>query len=172
MERPCARGILLHMQSNPRRRFYCVGTCQLPLISDGSVVEIDEESSQKVTSGDLVVFINGKAHSCHRILFQKWDDGIKWFFIKPDNSLLVDGWIPSYRILGRVTKINRDSLDDPQLQRLSRRIYYLSKIQYVLYQSLTQNPLIRIFNRQAKQKRLGWFTRSFLKMTSPALFTS
>jgi hypothetical protein len=78
-------------------------------------------------------------------LFRREEDGLWWYFLKADNTGVADGWIPYYRLAGKVTHVG----GKPRATTSARRADYLtlwrSRLGYALYRfrSLTELVYLR-----------------------------
>ena len=87
-------------------RFQASGSSMFPFIRDGDVITISK-TSRRIRMGDMVAFANpcNDRLTVHRVVHFSMDG----FLIKGDNSPEPDGWIGYDKILGYVTRIERDS---------------------------------------------------------------
>lgn len=87
-------------------RFQARGFSMHPLIKDSDIITVSPISGAAPRLGDVVVFIHPKFDNLilHRVVGKKGNR----FLIKGDNIQDYDGYIPRDRILGYVTKVERD----------------------------------------------------------------
>ena len=86
-------------------RFTARGSSMFPFIKDSDVITVSLRTASEIRFGDIVAFVNPciERLAVHRVV------GISkgaWL-IKGDNTPEPDGWIPSVRILGCVTRVER-----------------------------------------------------------------
>lgn len=83
------------------------GFSMSPFIRDGDVITISPLSGCSYRIGDIVAFVRpGTGGLCvHRLI----STGNNSFLTKGDNAFSDDGCIPAENLLGRVTKVQRDS---------------------------------------------------------------
>jgi signal peptidase I len=87
-------------------RFTARGFSMSPFIKDGDVVTVSPCAPRAIRYGDVVAFVNPchERLAVHRVVGISQDARL----IKGDNTPEEDGWIPPARILGRVTRVERD----------------------------------------------------------------
>jgi signal peptidase I len=87
-------------------RFKAKGFSMTPIIKDGDIITISPCLSAGLRSGDIAAFTHPVTDCLvvHRIVGIQ--DGS--FFVKGDNNEDLDGLIPGSRILGWITRIERD----------------------------------------------------------------
>jgi signal peptidase I len=87
-------------------RFKAKGFSMTPIIKDGDIITVSPSLSAGLRSGDIAAFTHPVTDRLvvHRIV------GIRGgsFFVKGDNNEAFDGLIPGSRVLGRITRIERD----------------------------------------------------------------
>jgi len=108
-----------------------IGPSLWPLIRSGSKLSFDPGAVCQVS--DLVLYSERGISVCHRVLKKKKIKEHTWYFIKADGKIDADGWIPDYRIQGRLAAINHRP---PSFIRkmLSQIVFGLSWTQWTLYQ--------------------------------------
>jgi phage repressor protein C with HTH and peptisase S24 domain len=87
-------------------RFRARGLSMSPFIKDGDVVTVAPLKGSPPRTGDVVAFLHpatGKA-ALHRVVRA----GSGSYFLKGDNSAETDGALPRERILGLVTRVERE----------------------------------------------------------------
>lgn len=82
------------------------GNSLLPLVDKKCLLEVERQSLSSIQPGDLIVFCAGKTLICHRALWRKKEKNHLWFFITGNHPMRADGWIPDYRIIGKVVSID------------------------------------------------------------------
>jgi Peptidase S24-like len=86
-------------------RFRAGGSSMSPFIKDGDIVIVSPLLGRKPRTGEVVAFLHpgtGKV-AVHRIVRKKTG----WFFLRGDNSFSVDGALTFDRVLGSVTRVER-----------------------------------------------------------------
>jgi len=114
-------------------KLVCLGDCQAPAIENGTVIEAESAPPESIEPGELVVFTAKGVHACHRVLYKRREDGLWWFFLKPDNTGVPDGWIPGYRLLGKVTRIGSHPRPTAESRREDRKRLWKSRVGYAIY---------------------------------------
>lgn len=114
-------------------RLVCLGECLAPAIANGTVIEAESAPPQSLRSGDLVVFSANGVYVCHRLLYRRQEDGLWWFFLKADNTGIADGWIPEYRIVGKVLRVADRSRETAAVRRDDLRRLWRSRLGYAVY---------------------------------------
>jgi signal peptidase I len=82
-----------------------VGNSMVPLIRKGDIVFVRVHSTDKLSLGDIVVFLRGGEYVTHRYL----KDNGTTLFTKGDNSIFPDVLIDKQAILGQVYQINHQN---------------------------------------------------------------
>ncbi len=113
-----------------------IGSSLWPLVKNGFELTLRKVDIAKYRCGDLAVFDGKHIQVCHRVLKIKDERGLRWFFMKGDGKLQADGWIPAYRMQGRVEWINGTSLQRFPLKQLSLLFYWHSRFQWACYEAL------------------------------------
>jgi signal peptidase I len=109
-------------------RFRARGASMRPTIRDGDVVEVGAPEEMRHQVGDVVLF-EGHRDSvlAHRVLRLRKSEGRTDLQMQGDALLTPDGWVWADRILGIVTRVERDgklvSLDTGW-QRLRGRLWH------------------------------------------------
>jgi hypothetical protein len=87
-------------------RFGALGFSMSPYIQDGDVVTVSPCAAPAIRRGDVVAFVS----PCHErlALHRVVAVGQQAYLVKGDNTCEEDGWISPARILGRVTRVERD----------------------------------------------------------------
>jgi hypothetical protein len=81
------------------------------MIPSRSAVWATAQSPDSYRAGDIAVFVASQSHVCHRILYIRRTPTMKWFYFKGDRSWKSDGWIPAYRLVGKVVQVNQISTE-------------------------------------------------------------
>lgn len=161
-----------HMNSSTsqdRKILLGIGQCHTPSIPNESILEITRCSSGDVTAGDIIVYSGLKSLVCHRVLFRKYSDGIFWYLTKADNTLIDDGWIPAYRIVGKVTRINHKDLSNIEMKLWSKALLLRSRAQFFVFRCLFCSNVGTAL-RRLRERYLSprpFVSQAFLKWTSP-----
>src|SRR3989338_4943871 len=90
-------------------RLLGVGPSQWPLCRDGDCIEY--VLTDTIAFSDLAVY---RAHGrwvCHRVIATRRCEGARSYLLKGDAKPYVDGWIPSFEVVGRVCRVNGKSVD-------------------------------------------------------------
>lgn len=116
-------------------RLICLGECLAPAIGNGTTIEVESEKPEAIRCGDLVVFSSRGVYTCHRVLYRKEEDDLWWFFLKADNTGVPDGWIPHYRVLGKVTKVGGAPRPTPETRRDDVRRLWRSRLGFAVYET-------------------------------------
>lgn len=90
--------------------FFARGNCQRSVIPPDSLIGVVALPSECYKAGDLVVFSHKQGYVCHRILYTNRADNLRWFYVKADYAWWADAWIPEYRLAGKVTEVNGESI--------------------------------------------------------------
>jgi len=152
-----------------RRTLRCLGPSLWPLVKSGQSIEI-EERPEHLKSGDIIVYAGLGIQVCHRILHEKTDSGLKWFFMKGDGKLEADGWVPSYRVMGKVVSVDGKSVCTPSFRLYSSALYWHSKIQWGLYEILFLSPPAKALGRVLKAALpVGAASKAFAILSAPWL---
>ncbi len=87
-------------------RFKATGYSMTPFIKDGDIVTVSPRSPQDLRTGDIAAYTRttDERMIVHRIVATR--GGL--FLVKGDNSPSFDGLIPGSRILGCITRIERN----------------------------------------------------------------
>ena len=87
-------------------RFKATGFSMTPIVKDGDIITVSPCRPRQLRSGDIAAFVSPASDRLvvHRIVGTQDES----FFIKGDNAPGYDGLIHGSRVLGRVTRIERD----------------------------------------------------------------
>jgi len=90
-------------------RFQASGFSMTPSIRDGDVITVSPLKDLMPRRGDVVAFRHPDRPQMlvHRVLHTRE----KKYYIKGDNTLEGDGWIPAENILGLITRVERGGKD-------------------------------------------------------------
>jgi len=86
--------------------FFGTGLSMDPLISSKSILRTVNCCSSEILPSHLVVYCAKNTHVCHRVLLRERRGEHFWFFLSGNHPLRADGWIPDYRIVGKVYEID------------------------------------------------------------------
>lgn len=139
-----------------KRTLLAVGTSLWPFVRSGSRLELETVSAEAYGPGDLVVYCGAGVQICHRVLRRKLEGGLYWFYLKGDGRAVADGWIPEYRLIGRVARLNGRSLAEWPLRALSRVFFWHSRLQSAAYEALFESRL-GVWGRGLRER---WATSS------------
>ena len=114
-------------------KLVCLGDCLAPTIVNGTVIEAESAPAETIRPGELVVFTLKGVHACHRVLYKRKEDVLWWFFLKPDNTGVPDGWIPQYRLVGKVTRVGDEKRPTELSRREDRKRLWKSRLGYAVY---------------------------------------
>lgn len=94
------------LQKDADFRFRATGFSMSPFIKDGDVITVSPSHPADLRTGDIVAFTQAPNDRLvvHRIIWT----GAGYFCIKGDNTKPQDSSVPAYRILGRITGIDRN----------------------------------------------------------------
>jgi signal peptidase I len=95
------------------------GQSMFPLIKTGERIIISAKRTYAI--GDIIVYKLGSAMVCHRIVKVFDSCGVRYYQTRGDSFLHLDEPVTVDRILGRVIRIERDSVTIPR--RILLRIY-------------------------------------------------
>ena len=106
-----------------------------PLVKPNSILEIDVTvASQSI--GSLLVYTQKNRYIAHLCLFKKIFDGTQWYFLKGNSLLNVDGWIPEYRVVGRICSVDGNSISTFKWQFRLRFFWIVQLLRYATFQIL------------------------------------
>ena len=90
-------------------RFQATGFSMSPFIKDGDIITVSPLSDSCLDSGEIAAFIHPDTEKLiiHRLISRKGG----YYLAKGDSVSSTDGFIPRERILGCVTKIERNNRD-------------------------------------------------------------
>lgn len=132
------------MAHPPTLLFLGKGKSLWPLAQPGCLVEISPIEGP-IRSGDLVAYCGERSVICHRVLSVRIHGQNQWFLCKGDGNLEADGWIPDYRLLGIVSKLDGKSIQRFSFWVLSHFFFFLSICQWKIYEKwfrpLRSHPL-------------------------------
>ena len=117
-----------------------VGPSLWPLFPSGSRVEVKPLPAEAYQVGDLVVYCGNQKERCLRIFGARQMDAMPWFFLKGDGEVEPEGWVPCYRLEGKVVGINGKCISEFPISLVSRFHFYRSKMQGWLYE-ICSRPL-------------------------------
>lgn len=83
--------------------FYGEGSSLWPAVKSGALLKIDPKPPGL---SELGVFLGPKGLCCHRVLARHRNRDTTWYLFKGDGNWRTDGWVPRYRILGKVNVID------------------------------------------------------------------
>jgi signal peptidase I len=94
------------LEKGSRFRFRAAGFSMAPFVRDGDIITVSPLRSRVPRLGDLVAFTSpGKDRLLvHRVVARKNDA----LLVKGDNLVCPDGLVPLNRLLGRVSRIERN----------------------------------------------------------------
>lgn len=124
-------------------RLTCLGECLAPAIGNGTTIEVESDKPEAILCGDLVVFSSRGVYTCHRVLYRKQEEELWWYFLKADNTGVPDGWIPYYRVLGKVTKVGQAPRPTRETRRDDVRRLWRSRLGYAVYASRLTGRLLQ-----------------------------
>ena len=95
------------LEKGSRFRFRAGGFSMAPFVRDGDILTVSRLSRSTPGLGDLVAVTNSEADRLlvHRVIARKEDAVL----VKGDNLACPDGLVPRDRVLGRVTRIERNA---------------------------------------------------------------
>lgn len=135
-----------------------------PLFEARSLIRAVECLPEDIHPGNIIVYCGNRHHVCHRVLLREHRGGIFWFFLSGNDPLRADGWIPAYRILGKVIEIEDKKLTQGLLKWKVRFFYWHGLLELVLLHKVfggrfTRGTFLnlsaRIFPRLGKARRLS-----------------
>ena len=87
-------------------RFRTSGFSMFPFIKDGDLVTVSPMLGSSPGLGDVVAFVQPGTRrlAIHRVIGEEGDS----YWMRGDNSLQADGFIPKTSILGRVKRVERN----------------------------------------------------------------
>lgn len=113
-------------------KVYINGSSMLPSLRPGDYVLVEACQAGSLRPGEILVARREADLVTHRLLGQ----AAQGWLLKGDASALADEPIPAEAILGRVVALVRDgkqiSLDRTDWQSASRRLFWLSRVEYRL----------------------------------------
>ena len=147
-----------------------LGKSAWPSIHSGSELEICRVPSEQLSVGELAVYCGAGFPICHRILYKRHEDKMTWFHMKGDANLESDGWIPEYRLIGRVERINGEEANLGLRRWQGLLLFRFSRLQHYLYESLFLSGL-GLWLRSSRERLFPdpVFKRSFQYLTTPWL---
>lgn len=94
------------LNKNMPFRFRATGYSMFPFIFNGDVVTISPLSNIAPRIGDVVAIIHPESEklAVHRVVGKKGN----YFLIKGDNLVDADGFVPMAKVLGRISKVERN----------------------------------------------------------------
>jgi len=145
-----------------------LGGCSSPIIPHNCIINVERLDASKIAPGDILVYCGYKALICHRVILRKKTNDFFWFLTKPDNSLVDDGWIPEYRVIGKVKSINNKPFCRTSF--ISLLLLFRAFSQYVIFNYIFLSH-IGVMLRKIRSR---YFCRPILsdfvlKITSPWL---
>ena len=139
-----------------------IGNSLQPIISPNSLIEIEFTNiSRKM--GELLVYTQKQKYIAHLCLFKKTVEGLQWYFLKGNSILEVDGWIPEYRIIGRISTVNGISISTFKWKIKIGYFWVLETLRYGAFRILLTTTLGNLIGRNYTK---GYFSRGFEKLTS------
>ncbi len=101
------------------------GRSMYPTLRNGMQIEVQPVAYDELAPGDLLVFTDGRALVCHRLLRKT----ARVCYCKGDTNLRADPPIPCAHVLGRVTRVadspshsRANLLDEPRQRRQAARL--------------------------------------------------
>ena len=131
-------------------RFRAKGFSMSPFIKDGDVITVSALSGASPRLGDVVAFIHPEAGRLviHRVV-GKWGDS---YSIKGDGIRKTDGLVPKAKILGSVTKVERNGKE--VFLGLGPESFLVSLLTYRAYITSLLRPVWRLI-RLVMRRWLG-----------------
>lgn len=151
LEAVVSRGSFLTLQAK--------GSSMSPFIKDGDMVTLSPMNGALPRMGDVVAYIHPaiKRVFIHRVVRKKGDS----YIMKGDNSLEVDGPVLAAKILGLVTRVDRDG---------KRITLGLGPERFVIALLASRNLFLPLF--RPARRVINLFARHRLFSADPAIMVS
>ncbi len=104
------------------------GTSMLPLINENSRIKIKLIESEKLKTGDIIMFYRNQKFLLHRMLKRKKEK----FLVKGDNSKHFDSLVKKNEIIGKAVEINGKKINSIEFELTKMPIVVCSLFRGIL----------------------------------------
>lgn len=91
--------------------FKALGNSMKPFISSGNVITVAPVEAEKLSNGDVILYVSNGNFCVHRLIEKYIDDQQYFFVTKGDNRFSNDPPIKMSQIKGKVIKVKKETLN-------------------------------------------------------------